>query len=352
MVHSVYSDRSVFLRELVSNAADACEKLRYEALTTPDLAPPDGYAIRVSLDPEAKTLEVADDGIGMSHDDLVHALGAIARSGTRAFLDKLTAEEAGKEGARLIGQFGIGFYSSFMVASSVEVVSRRAGDEATWVWRSQGGGDYEIAPAGEGERLARAGTRVRLSIKDEADEFLDAWRIEDLLREHSGAVAVPIDLVAKPGEAPKRTSDGAALWLKPKSEVTEEAYADFFKTLSGQVDAPALTVHWHAEGRQEFTALAFVPAARPLDLFDPERKGRGKLYVRRVLIDGEASLLPGWLRFVKIVVDSADLPLNVSREMIQESPLLAAIRRAVATRILSELVKCAENDGDKFTKIW
>ncbi len=352
MVHSVYSDRDIFVRELVSNAADACEKLRYEAIAKPELAEGGApFAIQIAVDPEAKTIAFTDNGVGMSRQDLTEALGTIARSGTRAFLDMLSAQEAGKEAANLIGQFGIGFYSSFMVADHVVVETRRAGSSEAWRWSSDGKGAYTIAHLPLEDAPTR-GARVILHLNEASHEYLEPHRLERIVREHSGAVAVPIDLVEKPGAEPRRVADGAAIWVKPKSEITSEEYAEFYRSLSGQFDEPALTVHWRAEGRHEYSALAFIPGSRPFDLFDPARKSRNKLYVRRVLITQDADLLPGWLRFVRLVVDSNDLPLNVSREMIQQSAVFAAIRKGVTNRMVQELTKLAESDAEKFAKIW
>ncbi len=353
MVHSVYSDRDIFVRELVSNAADACEKLRYEALARPELLEGGGpFAINIAIDPEAKTLTFADNGVGMSREELVGALGTIASSGTRAFLEKLNADEKAREGAaNLIGQFGIGFYSAFMVADKVVVETRRAGAHEAWSWSSDGKGAYTIAPLAL-ESAPLRGARIVLHLNEASGEYAEPHRLERIIREHSGAVAIPVDLVEKPGAEPRRIADGAAIWAKPKSEVKPEEYTEFYRGLSGQYDEPALTVHWRAEGRHEYTVLAFIPGSRPFDLFDPARKGRNKLYVRRVLISQDTDLLPGWLRFVRLVVDSADLPLNVSREMIQESAVFTAIRKGVANRIVQELTKLAESEPEKFAKIW
>jgi molecular chaperone HtpG len=352
MVHSIYSDREIFIRELVSNAADACEKLRYEAIAKPELVA-DGapFAITVALDKDAKTLTVSDNGVGMGREDLTSGLGTIARSGTKAFLDKLAAEEANKEAQALIGQFGIGFYSAFMVADEVVVETHRAGVEEAWRWSSDGKGAFTIAPLPLEDAPAR-GTSVILHLNAESQEFLDSWRVEKIIRDHSGAVAVPVELIEKPGDEARKVADGAAIWMKSKSDVTPEDYAEFYRGLSGQFDEPALTVHWRAEGRHEYTVLAFIPGSRPFDLFDPARKGRNKLYVRRVLITEDADILPGWLRFVRLVVDSADLPLNVSREIIQKSDVFAAIRKGVTSRMVQELGKLAENEPEKFAKIW
>ena len=357
MVHSVYSDRDVFLRELLSNAADACEKLRYEALADPALAP-DSFAIRIALDKNTQSLAIEDNGIGMSHQDLTDHLGTIARSGTRAFLDRLgTASgdavegEEGREKLDLIGQFGIGFYSAFMVADRVDVFTRRAGSHEAFHWSSDGKGTFSIEPLAEDEAPVR-GTRVVLHLNETSKDYLETGQIERIVREHSSALTVPIELVEEKGGESRKISDGAALWTKPKAAITEHDYKEFYQTLGGIFDDPALTIHWHVEGRQEYTVLAFVPGSQPFDLFDPARPGRAKLYVRHVLITDDAEVLPRWLRFVRLVVDSADLPLNVSRETIQQSPVFTAIKKAVTNRVLQELVKLAESDKDKFAKVW
>jgi molecular chaperone HtpG len=351
MVHSVYSDRDVFLRELISNAADACEKLRYEAIGTPELLGDDPkLGITISADPEAGRLTIADNGIGMSHDEMIEALGTIARSGTRSFMERVATTD-GKDGAQLIGQFGVGFYSAFMVAEKVEVVSRRAGSTEAWSWSSDGKGEFTVAPAVPEEAPAR-GTRVTLHLMEEAKSYAERWTLERIVKEQSGHVPVPISLITEPGADAVALSDGAALWTRPKSEITKDEYADFYRGVAGQYDAPAATIHFRAEGLHEYTALAFVPGARPFDLFDADRKGRIKLYVKRVFITDEAELLPRYLRFVRGIVDTADLPLNVSREMIQDSPLLGVIKKGVTNRILSDLAKLADQDPDTFQLIW
>jgi molecular chaperone HtpG len=351
MVHSVYSDKDVFLRELISNAADACEKLRYEAISHPSLLGDDPKArITLLIDADNRRLTVEDNGIGMSRDEMIEALGTIARSGTKAFMERIQAAQGG-EGAQLIGQFGVGFYSAFMVADRVDVVSRRAGSDEATIWSSDGKGSYTVAPAAVDEAPAR-GTRVILHLMEDATSYTERYRLERIVKEQSGHVPVPISLVEKPGAEPQEVADGAALWVKPRSEITPEDYTDFYRSVAGQFDEPALTVHFRAEGRHEYTALAFVPGSTPFDLFDPDRHGRMKLYVKRVFITDEAELLPRYLRFVRGLVDSADLPLNVSREMIQESPLLAAIKKGVTSRVLSELEKLAQNDAEAYTKVW
>lgn len=351
MVHSVYSDKDVFLRELISNSADACEKLRYEAITSPGLISDDQAArITVSLDEENRRLTLEDNGIGMSRDEMVEALGTIARSGTRAFMERVEAAKE-KEGAELIGQFGVGFYSAFMVADNVDVVSRRAGSQEASLWSSDGKGSYTIGSIDVADAPAR-GTRITLHLMEDAKTYTSRWTVERIVKAQSGHVPVPIYIVEKPGAEATELTDGSALWTKPKSEITKEEYTDFYRGISGQYDEPAVTVHFRAEGRHEYTALAFVPGSQPFDLFDPDRKGRVKLYVKRVFITDDAELLPRYLRFVRGLIDTSDLPLNVSREMIQESPILSAIRKGLTSRILTSLEKLGESDGEAFLKVW
>jgi len=351
MVHSVYSDKDVFLRELISNAADACERLRYEAIATPALLGDDPKPrIGIAIDADAKTLTIEDNGIGMSHDELVEALGTIARSGTKAFMDRLEASKGG-ESATVIGQFGVGFYSAFMVADRVDVVSRRAGSEEAWRWSSEGKGTFTVSPAALDEAPAR-GTRVSLHLMEDAKSYTEKFNVERIVKANSGHVPVPIAISEKPGAEPTEVADGAALWTRPRSEITPEEYKDFYRGVSHNFDDPSLIVHYRAEGRHEFTALCFVPTARPFDLYDPGRKGRIKLYVKRVFITDDAEILPRYLRFVRGVVDSNDLPLSLSREMIQTSPILAAIKKSVVGRVLSDLEKLAESDAEAYAKIW
>ena len=351
MVHSVYSDKDVFLRELISNAADACEKLRYEGISNPALLGDDAQPrITVTLDAEAKRLTVEDNGIGMGEAEMAEALGTIARSGTRAFIDRIAgAKDA--EDSQLIGQFGVGFYSAFMVADRVDVVSRAAGAEAAALWSSDGLGTYTIAPADAAGSPTR-GTRVTLHLKEEAKSYTESFSVERIVKAQSGHVPVAIWLRETPDAEPRQIADGAALWTKPKTDISAEEYKDFYRSVAGQFDAPALTLHYRAEGLQEYSVLAFVPETKPFDLFDPDRAGRMKLYVRRVFITDEAQILPRYLRFVRGLVDSADLPLNVSREMIQQSPVLSAIQKGVTNRLLSELDKLSANTPEDYLKIW
>ena len=351
MVHSVYSDKDVFLRELISNAADACERLRYDAIATPALLAEDPKSrITITLDPDKRELALEDNGIGMSRDELVDALGTIARSGTRAFMEKLEASKGG-ENATLIGQFGVGFYSAFMVADRVDVVSRRAGQSEAWRWSSDGKGTYTVEPADASAAPAR-GTRVTLHLLEDAKSYTERFNIERIVRANSGHVPVPISIVEKPGAEPAELADGVALWTRPRSEIKPEEYTDFYRSVAGQFDEPAMTIHFRAEGRHEFTTLAFVPSAKPFDLYEPGRKSRMKLYVKRVFITADAEIVPHYLRFVRGIVDSADLPLSLSREMIQTSPILGAIKKSVTGRVLAELEKLAGSDADAYGKIW
>jgi len=354
MVHSVYSDRNVFLRELISNAADACEKLRYEAITDSSLVAGDSEGrITLTLDEEGKRLVIEDNGIGMSRAEMIEALGTIARSGTRAFMERIEAakSEKSEQDAQLIGQFGVGFYSCFMVAEKVDVVSRRAGSAEAWRWSSDGKGSYAIDAAELSEVPVR-GTRITLYLLDDAVTYTSRWTVEKIIKDQSGHVPVPILLVEKPGAEPARVTDGSALWTRSKNEISAEEYTDFYRSLSGQYDDPALNVHFRAEGRHEYTTLAFVPGSQPFDMFDPDRKGRMKLYVKRVFITDDADLVPRYLRFVRGLVDTSDLPLNMSREMIQESPILSAIRKGVTSRVLTAIEKLADSDADTFAKLW
>src|SRR5882724_421140 len=350
MVHSVYSETDIFLRELISNASDACDKLRYEAIAAPDLiadgAPP---RIRIVPDKKADTLSVIDSGLGMDRQELIDNLGTIARSGTRSFLSRLS--EA-KDGAGLIGQFGVGFYSAFMVADRIVVNSRRAGTDEVWTWSSSGGSGFEIAPASEDDakRVTR-GTEIVLHLKKDAAKYLETYEIERIVGAYSDNIQFPILLVPEEGE-PRQINSASALWQRSKSEVKPEDYTQAYKAIAGAFDEPAMTLHYRAEGRQSYAVLLFAPSTKPFDLFEPTRKGHVKLYVRRVFIADDADLLPAWLRFIRGVVDSEDLPLNLSREMLQNNPQLAQIRKAVTGRVVGELEALSEKEPEAFAKIW
>jgi molecular chaperone HtpG len=350
MVHSVYSETDIFLRELISNASDACDRLRYEAIARPELIA-DGEPPKISIVPDKKndTLVVADSGIGMDRQELIDNLGTIARSGTRAFVARLA--EA-KDGAGLIGQFGVGFYSAFMVADRIIVSSRRAGSDEVWTWSSSGGSGFEIAPAGEevSKRIAR-GTEIVLHLKPEAKKYLESYEIERIVGAYSDNIQFPILLKPEEGE-PRQINSASALWQRPKSELTAEDYKQAYKAITNTFDEPAMTLHYRAEGRYSYAVLLFAPSTKPFDLFEPARKGKVKLYVRRVFITDDADLLPAHLRFIRGVVDSEDLPLNISREMLQNNPQLVQIRKAVTGRVIGELEQLAEKEPENFAKIW
>ncbi|HEY0835271.1 MAG TPA: molecular chaperone HtpG [Azospirillum sp.] len=348
VAHSLYSEKEVFLRELVSNASDACDRLRYAALTQPELSAEDpNLKVRLIADKDARTLTVVDNGIGMNREDLVENLGTIARSGTAAFMRQLTGDS--RKDVSLIGQFGVGFYSAFMVAERVEVLTRKAGEEQGWRWESDGKGEFTIA---EAETVAR-GTRVVLHLREGDDEYLEEHRLGAIVRKYSDHIAIPI--LFGDGDEAKSLNSASALWMRSKTEITAEQYKEFYHHVGHSFDDPWLTLHWRAEGAIEYTNLLFVPTSKPFDLFDPKRAHRVKLYVKRVFItEGTEGLVPPYLRFLKGVVDTEDLPLNISREMLQHNPMLAKIRAGITRRVLGELNKKAADaeTAEAYTTFW
>ena len=350
MVHSVYSETDIFLRELISNASDACDKLRYEAIARPELIGDDGTPrIRILPNKKANTLTVADTGIGMDRAELIDHLGTIARSGTKAFVAKLA--EA-RDGAGLIGQFGVGFYSAFMVAERIVVISRRAGTSEVWNWSSSGGSGFKIAPAGDDDaRRLKRGTEIVVHLKADAAKYLEAYEIERIVGAYSDNIQFAIELGPEEGE-PRQINSASALWQRPKSELKAEDYKQAYKSIANAFDEPAMTLHYRAEGRYSYAVLLFAPATKPFDLFEPARKGKVKLYVRRVFITDDADLLPAYLRFIRGVIDSEDLPLNISREMLQNNPQLAQIRKAVTTRVIGEMETLSEKEPQSYEKMW
>lgn len=353
VAHSLYSEKEVFLRELVSNASDACDRLRYAALTQPELSADDpNLKVRLLVDKEARTLTVADNGIGMNREDLVENLGTIARSGTAAFMRSLKESEQsgdGKKDVNLIGQFGVGFYSAFMVATQVEVLTRKAGEAQGWRWLSDGKGEFTISEAADLPR----GTRITLHLRDGDDEYLEEHRLANIVRKYSDHIAIPI--LFGDGDDAKPLNSASALWMRPKSEITPDQYKEFYHHVGHAFDDPWLTLHWRAEGAIEYTNLLFVPSSKPFDLFDPKRAHRVKLYVKRVFItDSAEGLLPPYLRFLRGVVDSEDLPLNISREMLQHNPMLAKIRAGITRRVLSELGKKSRDaeKAEEYAQFW
>ncbi|MEX0760287.1 MAG: molecular chaperone HtpG, partial [Tistlia sp.] len=351
VANALYSHDEVFLRELVSNASDACDRLRYAAIAEPALTEGD-QELRIELAPdkEAGTLGVADNGIGMNRDELIENLGTIARSGTAAFVQAL----GDKKGAvDQIGQFGVGFYAAFMVASKVEVFTRKAGEEQGWHWVSDGKGSFTV---GEAAEAPGRGTRIVLHLKDDKKEYLEPHRLRHVVRTYSDHIAVPVRLVL-PDKEPEALNSAGALWTRPKGELTDEQYAEFYNHVAHAADDPWARLHFKAEGTIEYTGLLFVPGSRPFDLFDPQRKSRVKLYVKRVFITDDCeALLPSYLRFLRGIVDSEDLPLNISREMFQHHPVLNKIRQALTKRVLSELESRAEAESpeerDGYAGFW
>jgi Molecular chaperone, HSP90 family len=353
VAHSLYSEKEVFLRELVSNASDACDRLRYAALTQPELSADDpNLKVRLLVDKEARTLTVADNGIGMNREDLVENLGTIARSGTAAFMRSLKeSEKSGdqKKDVNLIGQFGVGFYSAFMVADQVEVLTRKAGETQGWRWLSDGKGEFTIAEAADLPR----GTQIKLHLREGDDEYLEEHRLATIVRKYSDHIAIPI--LFGEGDDAKSLNSASALWMRSKNEITADQYKEFYHHVGHAFDDPWLTLHWRAEGAIEYTNLLFVPSSKPFDLFDPKRAHRVKLYVKRVFItDSAEGLLPPYLRFLRGVVDSEDLPLNISREMLQHNPMLAKIRAGITRRVLSELGKKAKDTekAEEYAAFW
>jgi molecular chaperone HtpG len=346
VAHSLYSEKEIFLRELISNASDACDRLRYAALTEPALAEGDTeYRVTLTADKPARTLTIADNGIGMNREELIDNLGTIARSGTAAFVNQLSGDA--RKDVSLIGQFGVGFYSAFMVAEKVEVLSRKAGESQGWRWVSDGRGEFTVEPLPDAAR----GARIIVHLREGEDEYLDPARLRRIVKTYSDHIGLPI--ILKEDSKEETINTASALWIRPRSEITAEQYKEFYHHVGHSFDDPWLTLHNKAEGVLEYTNLLFVPSTKPFDLFDPERKSRIKLYVRRVFITDEATdLLPAYLRFLRGIVDSEDLPLNISREMLQSNPMVARIRQQLTRRVLSELAKKAAEAADEYAKFW
>jgi molecular chaperone HtpG len=346
VANALYSNQEIFLRELISNASDACDKLRYLSLTDGDLLKDDSeLKIRLTVDKDAKTLTIADNGIGMNRDDLIANLGTIAKSGTLDFLKNFSKD---KKDVSQIGQFGVGFYSSFMVSEKVTVNTRRAGEDQTWTWTSDGQGEYTID---EGSSDVTRGTSVTLHLKDDASEYLEDARLSSIVGRYSDHIQFPV--VLKGEEEDQSLNSASALWTRSKSDISEEQYEEFYRHTANAFDSPWLTMHNTTEGVIEYTSLLYVPSQAPFDLFQPERKIGVQLFVQRVFITDECQeLLPGYLRFVRGIVDSSDLPLNISRELLQDNPVLRKIRSGLTKRILSELKKKAEKDAESYLSFW
>lgn len=352
MINALYSQRDVFLRELVSNAADAADRLRYAALSKPELLGDDPEPrIKLAVDPESRVLDIEDNGIGMSKTTLVKDLGTIARSGTRAFVERMAKVGEGDQKPKLslIGQFGVGFYSAFMVAERVEVESVAAGARKGWTWSSNGRGSFSIAPSTRTNR----GTRIRLHLREDAKEYLEEPRLRQVVRTWSDHISVPIELRSSTEKDPQVINTAAALWTRPKREITSEQYASFYRDVGHCFDEPWVTLHNRAEGKLSYITLLFIPTEQPLDLYDPERRRQLRLFVKRVFItDRTDALIPPWLRFVRGIVDSEDLSLNVSREMLQQDPQVARLRRSITRRVLNSLKDQAHKEPEAYERFW
>ena len=360
VAHALYSQKEIFLRELISNASDACDKLRYQSLTNPELIGSADFEVILNADKKSKTLTISDNGIGMNRDDLVETLGTIARSGTQAFMDALSQAKSAKDkkkktgdtesGIDLIGQFGVGFYSSFMVAEKVEVVTRKAGEDTAWLWTSEGTGEFTI----DSSKRDQNGTDVIIHLKKDDKEFVEAARIEHIVKTYSDHIGIPIILKAqKKGDEDRTLNKASALWTREKRDISDEDYKEFYNHVGQMWDDPWLTLHNRVEGVLSYTNLLFIPSSRPFDLFTPERKTQLKLYVKKVYITENCDeLLPSYLRFIRGVVDSEDLPLNISREMLQHNPALAKIKKALTKRVFNELRKKAEKSPEDYSKFW
>ena len=360
MIHSLYSNREIFLRELISNASDACDKLRFEALHNAALFENDSdFAIKVSHDETAKTITIADNGIGMNRDDVIAHLGTIAKSGTREFFSALTGDQ--QKDAHLIGQFGVGFYSSFIVADKVTVVSRRAGEAADQGvrWESDGGGEYSVEMV---DKPAR-GTEITLHLREGQDDLLSSWKLKSIIRKYSDHIVQPIRMKAEKWDEEKKAqvqtdeeetvNQASALWARPKGDITEDQYKEFYKHVGHDFDEPLAWTHSRVEGKTEYTQLLYIPGRAPFDLWDRQSRHGVKLYVRRVFImDDAEQLMPAYLRFVRGVIDSADLPLNVSREILQSSRDIDAIKAGSVKKVLGLLEDLAENQPEKYVEFW
>lgn len=350
MIHSLYENKEIFIRELISNSCDACDKLRYLSQTEPDLLEGDGnFKITIHIDKDKKTITIRDNGIGMSKSELIENLGTIAKSGTQHFLANLSGDA--KKDSMLIGQFGVGFYSSFMVADSVIVTTRKAGEKNVQTWSSDGLGQYTVSDS-EGSSFTR-GTEVVLHIKTEEEEFLDNFRLKHIVKSYSDHLAIPIYFLDADGNNEIKLNSASALWTRPKSEISSEQYQELYKSLSYSADEPWLTIHNKNEGALEYTNLLFIPSTKTFDLFHPDRKRRVKLYIKRVFISDEnIDLIPHYLRFLRGVVDSEDLPLNISRETLQRNATLSKIKQSITKRVISELKKKKSESPETYINFW
>ena len=356
MINSVYSEKEVFVRELVSNASDACDKLRYLSNTKEKLIKDDpNFKIQITINKKNNLITISDNGIGMNKKDLVSNLGTIARSGTAHFLKELS--ESKTKDLSLIGQFGVGFYSAFMVASQTKVTTRKAGENKLWIWTSDGESSFTIEESEDSNLLeSNRGTSIELTLTKESKEYLDKDRIENIIKRYSDHISIPIyvsDGSEKKDEKIDSVNSASAIWTRPKNKITEEQYKEFYNHAGQMFDDPWMTSHYKAEGKIEYTVLNFIPSTKPFDLYDPARENRLKLYVKRVFItDNCPELIPPYLRFLRGIIDSEDLPLNISREMLQNNPVVTKIRSSLVKRTISDLKKKIDKDRESYEKFW
>ena len=356
MINSVYSEKEVFVRELVSNASDACDKLRYLANTKEKLIKDDpNFKIQITIDKKSNLISISDNGVGMNKKDLVSNLGTIARSGTAHFLKELS--ESKTKDLSLIGQFGVGFYSAFMVASQTKVITRKAGENKIWVWTSDGESSFTIEETEDSSLLAsNRGTTIELTLTKDSKEYLDKDRIQNIIRRYSDHISIPIyisDGTEKKDETLESVNSASAIWTRPKNKISAEQYKEFYNHTGQMFDDPWMTSHYKAEGKIEYTVLNFIPSTKPFDLYDPARENRLKLYVKRVFItDNCPELIPPYLRFLRGIIDSEDLPLNISREMLQNNPVVTKIRSSLVKRTISDLKKKLAKDRESYEKFW
>ncbi len=356
MINSVYSEKEVFVRELVSNASDACDKLRYLSNTKEKLIKDDpNFKIQITINKKNNLIAISDNGIGMNKKDLVSNLGTIARSGTAHFLKELS--ESKTKDLSLIGQFGVGFYSAFMVASQTKVTTRKAGENKLWIWTSDGESSFTIEESEDSNLLeSNRGTSIELTLTKESKEYLDKDRIENIIKRYSDHISIPIyvsDSSEKKDEKIDSVNSASAIWTRPKNKITEEQYKEFYNHAGQMFDDPWMISHYKAEGKIEYTVLNFIPSTKPFDLYDPARENRLKLYVKRVFItDNCPELIPPYLRFLRGIIDSEDLPLNISREMLQNNPVVTKIRSSLVKRTISDLKKKIDKDRESYEKFW
>ena len=356
MINSVYSEKEVFVRELVSNASDACDKLRYLATTKEKLIQDDpDLKVQIQVNKKANSISFIDNGIGMNKKDLIENLGTIARSGTAQFIKEMS--ESKTKDLSLIGQFGVGFYSAFMVATDTQVTTRKAGENKIWIWKSDGESNFTIEESEDLDLLeSNRGTKIDLTLSKEGKDYLDKTKIEDIIRRYSDHISIPIfvtDGTEKKDESSEPVNSASAIWTRPKNKITKEQYKEFYNHVGQMFDDPWMTSHYKAEGKIEYTVLNFIPSTKPFDLYDPARENRLKLYVKKVFItDNCPELIPPYLRFLRGIIDSEDLPLNISREMLQNNPVVTKIRNALVKRTISDLKKKLLADRKSFEEFW